>query len=60
MSWAALATTLHEEGEEKEEEEEEEEGPASPEPGPGLDPGWAGMEKAASWNFLHPLCKDSM
>lgn len=28
MSWAALATTLHEEGEEKEEEEEKE-GPAS-------------------------------
>lgn len=55
----ALATTLHEEGEEREEEEKEE-GPASPEPGPGLDPGQAGREKAASWNFLHPLCKDSM
>lgn len=59
MSWAALATTLHEEGEEKEEEEEKE-GPASPEPGPGLDPGQASREKAASWNFLHLLCKDSM
>ena len=57
MSWAALATTLHEEGEEREEQEE---GLASPEPGPGLDPGQAGREKAASWNFLHPLCKDSM